>query len=67
MTEQHQDLIHRVVVPHSGSWQWGKDQRFDWCRQNCQGAWNGAMLKRGEIVWHFQIEKDATMFALRWA
>ena len=61
------NLPHKVIVPHTGSWQWMKDQRFDWCRENCQGNFRGAMFKRTETVWHFKNEHDATLFALRWS
>lgn len=61
------DLEHKVVVPHTGNWQWGKDQRFQWCEQHCVCDFRGSMFKRYETVWHFKSKEDATMFALRWS
>lgn len=61
------ELEHKVVVPHSGGWQWGKDQRFHWCEQHCSGDFRGSMFKRYETVWHFKSKEDALMFALRWS
>lgn len=61
------ELEHKVVVPHSGGWQWGKDQRFIWCEQHCRGKYRGAMFQRDQTVWHFLSANDATMFALRWS
>lgn len=61
------DLEHKVVVPHSGGWVWGKDQRFEWCRDNCSDDYRGAMFNRAETVWHFRSEQDAVLFALRWS
>jgi len=70
MTAQYsrsRDLRHRVEVPHSGSWVWGKDQRFEWCEQNCQDDYRGGMFSRDRTVWHFRSEQDAVLFALRWS
>ena len=70
MTAKHsssQELRYRVEVPHSGGWVWGKDQRFEWCKQNCQADYRGAMFQWDRTVWHFESEQDAVMFALRWA
>lgn len=61
------DLRHRVEVPHSGSWLWGEDQRFEWCKQNCQDDYRGAMFRRDQTVWHFKSQQDAVLFALRWS
>lgn len=61
------DLEHKVVVPHSGGWVWGKDQRFQWCEQHCQNKYRGAMFNREETVWHFESESDALMFVMRWS
>lgn len=61
------ELVHKVIVPHTGGWQWGSDQRFEWCKANCQGDYRGAMFQRDQTVWHFRNEQDATMFALRWS
>jgi len=61
------DLVHRVTVPHSGGWVWGKDQRFVWCEQNCHDNYRGGMFRRDQTVWHFKSQHDAVLFALRWA
>lgn len=70
MTAQYsrsRDLQHRVTVPHSGGWVWGKDQRFKWCEQNCEDDYRGGMFNRAETVWHFRSKRDALLFALRWS
>ena len=70
MTAQYsrsRDLKHRVTVPHSGGWVWGKDQRFAWCEQNCSADYRGRMSNRNQTVWHFRSASDATLFALRWS
>jgi hypothetical protein len=61
------DLVHRVTVPHSGGWVWGRDQMFVWCEQNCQDNYRGDMFRRDQTVWHFKSQHDAVLFALRWA
>jgi hypothetical protein len=61
------DLQHRVTVPHSGGWVWGKDQRFEWCKENCSDDYRGGMFRRDQTVWHFKSQQDAMMFALRWS
>jgi hypothetical protein len=61
------DLVHRVTVPHSGGWVWGRDQRFVWCEQNCQDNYRGGMFRQDQTVWHFKSQQDAVLFALRWA
>lgn len=60
-------LEHKVVVPHSGGWVWGKDQRFAWCAQNCEDDYRGGMFRRDQTVWHFRSRRDALMFTLRWS
>ena len=70
MTAQYsrsRDLTHRVEVPHSGGWVWGEDQRFEWCKQNCQDDYRGGMFRRDQTVWHFKSQQDAVLFALRWS
>ena len=70
MTAQYsrsRDLSHKVVVPHSGGWVWGKDQRFAWCEQNCEDDYRGGMFQRDQTVWHFRSAMDAALFALRWS
>lgn len=61
------ELSHKVVVPHTGGWVWGKDQRFAWCEQNCKDDYRGGMFRRDETVWHFRSKEDALLFALRWS
>ena len=37
-----------------------------WCLENCQGKFRD--LKHGEgLIWYFEQEQDAALFALRWA
>jgi hypothetical protein len=70
MTAQYsrsQELVHRVEVPHSGGWIWGKDQRFEWCERHCQDNYRGAMFRRDRTVWHFKSQQDALLFALKWS
>ena len=70
MTAQYsrsRTLEHRVVVPHSGGWVWGRDQRFEWCEQNCSDDYRGGMFQRDQTVWHFRSEQDALLFTLRWS
>ena len=35
-----------------------------WCEENCQGLWRSERYYA--IYWQFELEKDATMFMLRW-
>ena len=70
MTAQYsrsRELKHRVTVPHSGGWVWGKDQCFEWCAQNCEDDYRGGMFNRNQTVWHFRSATDATLFSLRWS
>jgi hypothetical protein len=36
-----------------------------WCLEHCRGKFRD--LKHGDgFIWYFELEEDATMFALRW-
>ena len=35
-----------------------------WCEEKCQGLWRSEQYYA--IYWQFELEKDATMFMLRW-
>ncbi len=35
-----------------------------WCEENCKGLWRSE--KFHALYWQFELEKDATMFMLRW-
>ena len=35
---------------------------MDWCRENCVGSWR----YQTEGVFDFELDKDATMFLLKW-
>jgi hypothetical protein len=35
---------------------------MDWCRENCVGSWQ----YQTEGVFDFELDKDATMFLLKW-
>ncbi len=37
----------------------------EWCEKNCQGLWRGHHIHA--LYFQFELEKDATMFMLRWA
>ena len=36
----------------------------EWCRKNCDGLWSSET--QYELYWQFELERDATMFMLRW-
>lgn len=36
-----------------------------WCRENCSGEWLRTPTDVG--VYEFELEQDATMFALKWS
>lgn len=36
----------------------------EWCRTKCDGPWNAET--QYALYWQFELEKDATMFMLRW-
>lgn len=40
-------------------------EKLTWCLEHCQGKFRDIGYAKGR-VWFFQIEKDATMFALKW-
>lgn len=36
-----------------------------WCLEHCRGKFRD--LKHGDgLIWYFELEEDATLFALRW-
>lgn len=40
-------------------------EKLTWCLENCQNKFRD--LKHGDgIIWYFENERDATMFALKW-
>lgn len=41
------------------------DSMKDWCRKNCQGLWRSET--QYALYWQFELERDATMFMLRWS
>jgi len=47
-----------------------KDEDFSeklcWCLEHCQGKFRDLKLL-SHRVWYFQIEQDASMFALKWS
>lgn len=36
----------------------------EWCRKNCDGLWRSET--HYALYWQFELERDATMFMLRW-
>lgn len=50
-----------VMSPDSPVYQ-GWSPCMDWCRDNCVGDWR----YQTEGVFDFELEKDATMFMLKW-
>lgn len=59
----------KITIPHGANegWWWGHGPKFDWCRANCEGEWNGAMYTRSQTEWSFESERDAVLFGLRWS
>lgn len=41
-----------------------KEPMQEWCEKNCQGLWRNETYYA--IYWQFELERDATMFMLRW-
>lgn len=41
-------------------------QKLSWCLEHCQSKFRDVSFN-GERVWYFNLEEDATLFALRWA
>lgn len=37
----------------------------EWCRKNCEGLWRSET--QYALYWQFELERDATMFMLRWS
>lgn len=37
----------------------------EWCQKNCQGLWRSET--QYNLYWQFELERDATMFMLRWS
>ena len=37
----------------------------EWCVKNCEGLWRNEQYYA--IYWQFELERDATMFMLRWS
>jgi hypothetical protein len=35
-----------------------------WCEEHCKGLWRSETFHA--LYWQFELEKDATMFMLRW-
>lgn len=64
-----EDAEFQVCIPHgfNQSWHWQEGPQHDWCRENCQGPWRGAMYSTNETTWLFRLESDAILFALRWS
>lgn len=37
----------------------------EWCKEHCEGNWRAET--QYALYWQFELEKDATMFMLRWS
>lgn len=65
---ESQTWISVEIVDHyAQNWQWGCGPYFDWCDDNCSDKYNIVKYSRDTIYGRFKSEKDATLFALRWA
>ena len=42
------------------------NDKLVWCLEHCQGKFRDHK-DSGTVVWYFQNQHDATMFAMRWA
>ena len=40
--------------------------KLTWCLENCQSKFRD-ISTNGDRVWYFELEGDATLFALKWA
>jgi hypothetical protein len=57
------ETYHRVEVTSHDKDSYG--DVLSWCLKNCRGKFRD--LKHGDsMVWYFEREEDATLFALRW-
>jgi hypothetical protein len=67
---KHEKLLHLLETYHKITIEKLSDpSRFgdmlSWCLVHCKGKFRD--LKHGDgLVWYFELEEDATMFALRW-
>jgi hypothetical protein len=52
---------------HSGAWQWGEGEYYNWCDANCTDKYNIVKYKHQTIVGRFKSAADATAFVLRWS
>ena len=58
------ETYHRVEVQSPDRDIYG--DTLSWCLKNCRGKFRD--LKHGDnMIWYFEVEEDATLFALRWA
>ena len=64
-------MVTAFIIPDRTTWYrieakpdsiWSDRSR--WCRKHCQGRW---MQIEGTKITEFEDERDAVMFALRWA
>jgi len=55
-------MITVSVMSPATPWYQGWSPCMDWCQKNCQGQW----YYQTEGVFDFELEKDATMFMLKW-
>ena len=41
-----------------------REKMDEWCEKNCDGLWRSESYY--SLYWQFELERDATMFMLRW-
>jgi len=52
---------------NSDSADYSYTEQLDWCLKHCQGQFRDFPTSRTGRMWFFENDKDATMFAMRWA
>ena len=63
------ETYHKVHIDPTenskGGWE-NYGDTLSWCLKHCQGKFRD--VKQGDgLDWYFEIEEDATIFALKWA
>lgn len=55
------DTYHKVQLSNNENY----PDKLSWCLEHCQSKFRDLSHGNG-ILWYFESEQDATMFALRW-
>jgi hypothetical protein len=53
---------HKVLISDNSQY----PEKLSWCLEHCRSKFRDIKHNDG-MYWYFELEEDATMFALRWA